>query len=609
MRPMQRAKTGRNIIEDVLGRQMTREIWTGNYEKALPISILGFDLSAILPAVFYMFRFGHRRGKGKFLEVFGGTDGTLKERRREATIEKVAKQLASIKSFHGFNGEIEYAILEDLLLCFCLENIRKKIGRAEQIQRVAPVHYMSSWIDLPDRLADIRYVPEMIVAMLADQDGEFIKKNVESDRTYFTVGRGFVENVLIRAFSQGIILREKPIGYTSDSFEEDKHVGIDQLLMIRLAQQLKEAPYKLIGGEGEKISNQRPIAEKAARHFSEDIRRFVRHYADSIPRQTLVDLLESCIAIGLTTVLTSVCEILFEWTKTGEIIRTCKQHPVPLFVDCSHGMDRKLRSLAEESFDDLVRRLERLPVIFMTLRLLDYGAKYDRKIRNLNISTKPYATEWFNLLGDLFHERRNESQPIFYDFERKSEELAEQLEQEYPEVTDILRNYSTFSNPVWRLAEALTLLQGRENTLTNLLKCLNSALSIDQPNGIASMRKATKSHMQIGRKTRDVRSLVFTDSVLDYLVHVHLLPSGKGQHLRHLSFSQFIDDIRERYGFHIDKAPPGITISNEILQSNRAILERRLRDLGLLVGVNDAESMKRLKSRFRLTEIDNHDAE
>jgi len=30
-----------------------------------------------------------------------------------------------------------------------------------------------------------------------------------------------------------------------------------------------------------------------------------------------------------------------------------------------------------------------------------------------------------------------------------------------------------------------------------------------------------------------------------------------------------------------------------------ALLERRLRDLGVLVGMNDAESMKQLRPRFR----------
>ena len=48
-----------------------------------------------------------------------------------------------------------------------------------------------------------------------------------------------------------------------------------------------------------------------------------------------------------------------------------------------------------------------------------------------------------------------------------------------------------------------------------------------------------------------------------------------------------------------------MTISNDLLQLNRAILERRLRDLGLLIGVNDAEAMKHLMPRFRPVEAEN----
>ena len=86
--------------------------------------------------------------------------------------------------------------------------------------------------------------------------------------------------------------------------------------------------------------------------------------------------------------------------------------------------------------------------------------------------------------------------------------------------------------------------------------------------------------------------------MLDYLVHLHLLKSGNKLGVRALSFGKFLEVLRERYGFCVDTAPPGMTISNELLQRNRAILERRLRDLGLLVGVNDAEAMKRLEPRF-----------
>ena len=107
---------------------------------------------------------------------------------------------------------------------------------------------------------------------------------------------------------------------------------------------------------------------------------------------------------------------------------------------------------------------------------------------------------------------------------------------------------------------------------------------------------------RVTRRRRDLRSLVFTDSVLEYLVHLHLLRSGNKPGTRALSFKEFIHTLRDRYGFHVDTAPAGMTISNALLQENRAVLERRLRDLGLLVGVNDAEAMKRLRPRFEPVE-------
>jgi len=601
MSPARKATTARAIVDDVLGRGMTREIWTGNYEKALPVSVQYFDLTAVLPAIFYMFRFAQRRGKGRFLEVFGGTEGTPRERRRAATIERIAGKLAEAETFDGFEGETERAILGDLLLAFCLENVKHALGRTEQVQRVAPAHYMASWVDLPESVAHLRYVPEMIVAMLADQDGSYIQQNHDGDRTWFAVGRGFENNVLLRAFHQGVTLRGEISSRTSDYFEEHARVGLDQLLMIRLAQQLRAAPDKLRGQGGEKISNQRPIAERAARHFSEDIRSFVRAYSTLIPRHSFVELLESCMAVGLTAILTTVVDLLFEWADTGQIRKKHDQAPVALFVDCSNGVDRNLRKLAEQSMDDFMRRIQRFPVVLMGLRLLDRGARYDPKIKRLGISTTPYATEWLNLLGDLLYRRREEAQPILYDLDRKAAELAERLEEDYPEQAQLLRDENAQLNPVWRLAEALTALQGRKNTQARLVTMIDSALLIGRPNGLAVKRRVTRSVAGAGtRRTREIRSLVFTDSVLDYLVHRHVLRNAKHGRLRYrpLAFKEFLQTLHHRYGFCVDTAPAGMTISNELLQLNRTVLERRLRDLGLLVGVNDAEAMKCLRPRF-----------
>jgi hypothetical protein len=589
----------KTVIEDHLGRQMTRQIWSGNYTKALPISFQKFDLSAVLPAIFYMFRFGQRRGKGMFTETFGLSKGSMREKRRSTTIERITNKLSKTEYFKNFNGDVGNAILGDLLLCFCLENIKGALGRNEQVQRVAPTHYFSCWVDLPESVSHLRNVPEMIVSMLANQKNQTIMQNQKNDRTWFPVGEGFESNVLIRPFLDGVQLQGELGSRTSDKFEENIPVGLDQLLMIRLAQELGSAPEKLRGKEGDKISNQQPISEKAGREFSEDIRRFVRSYANVIPRQAFVGMLESCMAVGLTTIFTSVSEILFNWSVKGEILTVNDQEPALLFVDCSNGIDRNLKAISEQSLNDFLRRLDRLPVILMALRLLDWQARYDVRIKKLNVSSRPCAKEWINLLGDLLLERREEAELLLYDLSQKAEAIAENLEEDYQEVSQIIRSEYAQPNPVWRLSEALTYLQGKKIS-QHLTELFDSCLMIGSPNGLGSKRSTTRrvSQLTTSRKRMATHSLVLKDTALDYLVHLHILKSGNKIGVKPLSLNDFISRLYDRYGFCIDIAPQNMTISNEQLQKNRKILERRLRDLGLLVGVNDAESMKRLRPRF-----------
>ena len=591
------ASTARALAADVLPKDMIQEIWSGNYFKALPISVLGFELSAVLPAVFYMFRFGRRRGAGEFLNTFGD-GGTTAQRRRAATVERIAGRLAAAEALHGFKGDVERAILGDLLLCFCVENTRRELGRDKQIQRVAPAHYMASWVDVPRSVVHLRYVPEMIVAMLANQRGDNVKSSTEEDPTRFPVGLGYEDNLLLRAFGQGVT-RQGVVGdHAADRFDEtDDSVGLDQLLMIRFAQQLGKAPAGIRGQEGA-ISNQRPVAEQAARNFCDDIRKFVRSYADVVPRQSLVEMLESCVAVGLTTILTSTVEVLFAWEKTGRIPDRGEQPPEALLVDCSNGVDREIAGAAEQSMEDLVRRMERIPVVLMGLRLLDYEA---RNVLDQNVPTRPYATDWLNLLGELLHGDHSNATWILGHVSFNARKLAAKLADDYPEAAAILNDAEGLPNPVWRLAEGLMALIGRKRGRKDFMNMMASGLLTGRPNGLATKRTTTRGG-GVTRRRRDVRSLVFTDSVLDYLVHLHLLPGDGGG--RDANMRSFLDFVRDRYGFHVATAPPGTSLSNQLLQRNRSVLERRLRDLGLLVGVNDAEAMKRLRPRFERFEYE-----
>ena len=591
------ASDARKIVENVLSPNMARDIWSARYEYALPISSNAFELSAVLPAVLYMFRFGQRRGRGQFLDTIVPDGGTRPQRRRKATVERVGRMLASSPDLRGFEGEVEQAVLGDLLLCFCVENANRREGRDQQIQRVAPAHYYASWVDLPESATALRNVPETIVAVLAAQSGDSVEPTeAGSSRTgWFPVAHKFENNTLLHAFSRGVVRSGKRGIQTSDRFDEHEPVGLDELLTIRLANQLKAAPDRPRGNETAKISNQRPISERAAEDFSEDIRLFVRAYAELMPRYAFIDTLESCMTVGMTAILTSVVDMLFSWSETGTVPPKHEQAPACIFVDCSNGMDSRLRNVAEQSLDDLMRRVERLPEVLMTLRLLDHLSRYNSRIKKLNVRKRPYATEWLNLLGEVLHERHQEASTIHGRMEDDGNQLAEALEKEYPDAAAMLHDDEGEPNAIRRAAAALTPLLGY-NLRANLMGMVDSTLQTGRPNGLARKRVKTRG----GRRRPDVRSLVVSDSTLDYLVHRHLLRKGKQLHQRPLPFVAFLRTIRERYGLHVDAAPPGMAISNELLQANRRILERRLRDLGLLVGVNDAESMKRLRMRFML---------
>ena len=589
---------------------MARELWSGDYPKVLPVSAQVFELSAILPAVFYMFRFGWRRGRGRFFEKFG-TGRSQKEQRGTATVERVVDRLTGRDDIVHFDENIGRAILGDLLLCFGLENRGRALGRDQQIQRVAPVHYLSSWIDLPESVSHLRYVPEMIVAMLANQrDGAYIEPTSGAGKTWFPVARKHEDNQLLRAFGQGVVWGHQAgnergptqrhiADLAADRFDEGDHgVGIDQLVMIRLAQELEQAPDKLSGSDRVRISNQRPISQRAGEEFSDDIRRFVRSYAAAIPRRSFVSMLESGMAVGMATIITSTAEILFHWDIEGEIPRRRDQRPVEILVDCSNGVQHELRRLSEDSLSDFVRRMEQFPRLLMTLRVLDYEARDNHRITEEKVVTSPYAIEWLELLGRLLFNKHEEADFIHRKVRENAEKLSKELDNEdYFEAAQILRNENGQENSIRRFAAGMTVLMG-SRLRSGCIEMIDSMMSVDRPTGLARARRVRQGGAGTGPRTRVVRSLVLPDSALEYLVHLHLLRKGDKPGLRRLSFSDFLKKLRCRYGFCVDVAPRGMSVSADLLQTNRARLERRLRDLGLLRGVNDAEAMKCLRSRF-----------
>jgi hypothetical protein len=609
---MSEPKLAKEVLEDVLGKAALSEIWAVNYSELIPFSLQSFEVGSVLPAIIYMFRRGDRRGAGHFHTTFAPTDGEVQKKRKgsskrtEPSIASVARVLASdIDKFPGFDTTVSRQILGDLLLCQCLENQHHESGRHLPLIRAFPTHYMASWIDLPRIVVDLRDVPESLVSILADQKSGEVIDGKECDKSWFRIGSDVEHNLLLKVLGRGMQLGHGLLDL-HEEFEESAEVGLDQLLTIRMAQLCRAAPQKLRSGKGSRIPNQHPVAKQCSRVLYDDFRILLQAYGSGVPRQCLLPMLDSCIGLGLTNIILSSAKIMFEWEQTGTLPHVAS--PWSLFVDASSSSDRELRAISEDVMDESYQRLKRLPVILMALRIAGTKAKNDKKLSAELPPRRPDATARINFLGELIQRRHSLSDRLHDDTWEKASQCLDNL-RDSPDCGDavaILQNEAAIPNAVWRMAEAITHLMGNKQHGEKLESCLRSCMMVGESDALAVERRVQFRAVRNNKKSGFVRSTVLSNTMLDFLVHRHLRKAGKkGVTQEHsLSFTEFLTILRERYGLYVDQAPPGSSISMELLLRNRRILEGRLRDLGLLVGVNDAESMKRLRPRFRARDVE-----
>jgi hypothetical protein len=102
----------KGIVESVFSVPIAKRVWTANVDSLLPVTLQNFAIGAVMPAVLYMFRWGHRRGQGKFQKVFGA--GSTKPK----IVDITAVLTAAHTEFSTFDSEVKRRVLGDLLLSY-----------------------------------------------------------------------------------------------------------------------------------------------------------------------------------------------------------------------------------------------------------------------------------------------------------------------------------------------------------------------------------------------------------------------------------------------------------------------------------------------------------
>lgn len=586
---MAKSPANRTLLEDVLSRAMVRELWTANYDPVFPMQPGNFSIGTLLPALLFLMRRGAARGRGRFVEVYGQGE-------RKATTDGVADRL-SRRSDVMVRGEAGQAILGDIILAHCLEAVNHSASRQSPIDRAYPSHYFASWLDLPQSYAHMRYVPDALAATLVEPGPIARGERVPS---HFPVG-SVRENLLLKTFAAAVEVGDRSYALTADRFVEGEAdaLSAEQLAMVRIAQGLEMAPRPL-QGDDTALSNQLPLDGAAAEAFCEDFRVFLTAYGEEIPLPTLVPMLECALAIGLTSmVLGSAGQLrrLFD-----ERVTSSSREPWPLFVDAGEGGQPHLRQLAEESMDQAERLMRGLPVSLMALRLLESLAQDDEGLAAELSPPSPDGNARVRFLLDVLRGRHHRASAIQGRAGVYCRQLARACgdDEAFSDVLAVLDERSV--HPVLRLADVVVRLMGADSQELPFAKLLGSSLVADDmsPYRLAAQRRVSKVRDGVARRGV-ARSLTLNNTALDYLVHRHLWEEDTGHHLqrRPVTYRHFLALLRERYGFYVDAAPPGLPISVENLRQNRHRLEHRLRDLGLLAGVNDAETMKFLRPRFQ----------
>lgn len=385
-------------------------------------------------------------------------------------------------------------------------------------------------------------------------------------------------------------------------------LDVETQALLRLMEQVEDAPDTRGGRD-----SYAPVCIGGADLLAEDVKRLM-FYERHIPRSVMVDYLKVLLALHLALLHLRLLKLLPALVRRKGADPTCAPSACPMnprSADDPHGdcpyrvgflldvagqPDTPVAALAERSADAHYRRIPAYVKTHFTVKKLDEFGESLVKTGKLH---RPKGEELTvaDALQLLEPPHKDERAKFFgarvYTLIQDSNGGSDtDLDPEVKAVVDLkLSDFDTYIEMIVALRAGF-----HRQYLT---ECLDSLLMKNRPGALLAQ----------GRTKGASRRFVLDSKLLEVLLQIAVLrqdsPNGPF-YTGELRIEDLLTWLRERYGLHIDRLPPGDGFGapsiedRGALRANAAAFTQRLREVGFYRDLSDAYVSQTITPRYRI---------
>jgi hypothetical protein len=397
------------------------------------------------------------------------------------------------------------------------------------------------------------------------------------------------------------------IDLITDKYNPQVAVDVETQALLRLDQQVTSDMRDT--KEPERFP---PLCYVQADLLADDILRLLA-YQNYMPRSVLVDYLKTLLSFHLALYHLRLLKLLPALTRlqgapapcaltacpsglqTSSPYATCP-YRIALVVDMADSGNSHMAELARRSADAHYRRIPAYIRAHFVIKKLDEMATYltQRRGKMVLPAAGYFAVGDLLQLLDASHHAARESYftarlaSLIEDSRAGSNGVADPDIQRVMEMG--LGDFETY-------IEILVALRGRFHR-QYITECLDSLLLKNSDAGLLRQPRAKGSQ----------RRFVLGSRLLEVLLQIAVLePHGTSFLTREIRIDELLLFLRERYGIHIDRLPPGdgflqpSMMDRQALRQNVETFKTRLREIGFFQDLSDAYITQAVTPRYMIT--------